>query len=212
MQIQLIWTEGVSGEQRQPVLEIPVALGSDFNQMPSIIEGVQVSRIVLEDNSISPYHVLIQESNGQIIVTDNNSQTGTLINNVQLPSSTLFDGDRLRVGPIEIQVRIGANISNTEDNGCKNMVGFLFKRRCGRPKVSGSNYCVNCQNQSNPYAEDYAYYAGYGRYDSWGLGYYHHRDYYYYDCDTGRVEFTEADGVAFEQERTQDFERDFEAS
>ncbi len=213
MQIQLIWTDATTGNSREPVLETPVALGSEFSQMPEEIDGNQVSRMVLSDTQVSPYHALIQESfNNQLIIVDQNSSTGTEVNGVRLPSTTLLNGDRIRIGSFEIQVRLGASIRTGSNEGCDRMVGFLFKRRCGRTDSTGCPYCQGGQTNEDPYWNDYSYYRGYGRYDDWGNYYYYRRNYYYYNRETHEVDFTEADSEAFEQESDTDFEVDFGAS
>ncbi len=88
------------------------------------------------------------------------------------------------------------------------MVGFLFKRRCGRTDTTGCPHC-------NPtYEEDYAYYSGYGEYRSgyWGDRYYYNRDRYDYDPETGNIDFTEADTASLEDENDTDFETNMGAS
>lgn len=91
---------------------------------------------------------------------------------------------------------------------CERMVGFLFKRRCGRTDKTGCPHC----NES--YSEDYAYYGEYGNYRSgnWGDNYYEDRDRYSYDPETGNVDFTEADSVSLDRESDADFERNMGAS
>lgn len=212
MQIQLSWTEPSTSNHREPVLETPVALGSEFTQMPREIDGRQVSRMVLADNQVSPYHALIQERNGELLILDQSSSSGIEINSVRLPSSTLLDGDRIRIGSIEIQVRLNLSIRTSGNQGCDRMIGFLFKRRCGRTDSTGCSYCQGGQVNEDPYWNEYSYYSSYGRYDAWGRDYYYRRHYYYYDRETGEVNFTEADSEAFEQEMDSDFEQDFGAS
>ncbi len=212
MQIQLIWTNAATGDRLQPLLETPVALGSDFDQMPTELDGRRVARIVLADNQISPYHALIQERNGELLVVDQNSNIGTEINGMRLPSSTLIDGDRLRLGACEIQVRITTSVGSSGDGGCDRMVGFLFKRRCGRTNTTDCSYCRGGRVTQDPSWDEYSYYGGYGRYDDWGSYYYSRRDYYYYNRETGNVDFTEADSEAFENEMDTDFEQDLGAS
>ncbi|HEY9299826.1 MAG TPA: FHA domain-containing protein, partial [Phormidium sp.] len=104
MQIQLSWIDPATGERREPMLETPVALGREFASMPQEIDGNRVARIVLANEQVAEYHALIDVANGELIVVDQNSSTGTLINSVRLPSSTLIDGDRLQIGPYEIQL------------------------------------------------------------------------------------------------------------
>jgi pSer/pThr/pTyr-binding forkhead associated (FHA) protein len=196
-----------------------MALGSDFDQMPSELDGMRVSRIVLSDYRVSPYHALIRERNGELIIVDQNSSTGIEINGVRLPSSTLLDRDRIRIGSFEIHVRANTNqvqTNTTVGTGntgvCERMVGFLFKRRCGRTDPRGCSYCQDGRVYEDPYATEYSYYQGYGRYDDWGSDYYYRRDRYHYNRETGDVDFTEADSEAFENETDMDFEQDFGAS
>ncbi|MEO1093702.1 MAG: FHA domain-containing protein [Cyanobacteria bacterium J06638_28] len=102
------------------------------------------------------------------------------------------------------------------DGVCNRKVGFLVKRRCGRTSTAGCPHCRNGQVPSNqdPYIEDYDLYPGYGRYGQnyWGYHYYSNRDRYYYDPDSRRVDFTEADAASFEDENDQDYEMNLDAS
>ena len=217
MQIQLSWIDPVTGERREPVLETPVALGGEFTSMPQELDGNRVARIVLANEQVTEYHALIDVANGELIVVDQNSSTGTLINGVRLPSSTLIDGDRLQIGSYEIQLNPSSSQA-TSSSGmgasgeCDRMVGFLFKRRCGRTTNIGCPYCSYPDN--NPYYYDYSYYSGYGNYNRgyWGSNYYDNRDRYYYDPETGNVDFTEADNMSLEGEMDADFEMDMGAS
>jgi len=49
-------------------------------------------------------------------------------------------------------------------------------------------------------------------YDHWGGNYYHRRDYYFYNTETGSVDFTEADAISLESEFDTDYEQDMGAS
>ena len=98
---------------------------------------------------------------------------------------------------------------------CNRQVGFLFKRRCGRPTLPGESYCQNCQGNDDPFFYDYdTYYPGYGSYRRgyWGHSYYRDRDRNYYDANRRSTDFTEADGESFEHEGDQDYEMDLDAS
>ncbi|MEM0979229.1 MAG: FHA domain-containing protein [Cyanobacteria bacterium P01_H01_bin.58] len=102
------------------------------------------------------------------------------------------------------------------DGMCNRRVGFLVKRRCGRTSTAGCPHCRNGQVpiDQDPYIEDYDLYPGYGRYGQsyWGYHYYSNRDRYYYDPDSRRVDFTEADAASFEDETDQDYEMNLDAS
>ncbi|MDF5719582.1 MAG: FHA domain-containing protein [Rhizonema sp. PD37] len=207
MQIQLSWIDRNTGDRRQPLLETPVAIGSEFTQMPPEINGKQVSRMVIQGNSVANYHALIHYQNQELSIIDN-SNIGININGVQSSRRRLQDGDRIQIG--ECEIFISFSVDNIE---CDHMVGFLFKRRCGRTDKTN---CADCNESDNndPYFYEYSYYETYGNYRSghWGSDYYHNRDRYHYDPSTGNVDFTDADSVSFENERDVDFERHMGAS
>ena len=214
MQIQLRWTDPATGEQREPVLQTPIAIGKEFALMPGVLDGNSVSRVVLADEQVADYHALIMLQNEELLIVDQNSRTGIQINGARLPSSSLQDGDRLQIGAYEILVKTQVGVDTDPEAGCDRMVGFLFKRRCNRTSSVGCPHCNNGELNQDPYLYERSYYPGYGRYDSgyWGSTYYYDRDQYYYNSATGTVDFTEADNASFENEADTDFEQDMGAS
>lgn len=56
--------------------------------------------------------------------------------------------------------------------GCRRMVGFLFKRPCGRTDSSSCDHCANGGYSSHAYNADYDLYEGFGRFEpgDWGYG------------------------------------------
>lgn len=227
MQIQLRWTDPSTGNALQPQLETPVALGREFALMPGVLNGERVSRIVITDAGVEPYHALLVEQNGELIVT---AQAGEIrVNGVNLPSSTLFEGDRLQIGSVTLQVSLAGVPAGAADAGalaqanlqpgltavgCNRRVGFLFQRRCGRTDPTGCPYCNGGQLEQDPYFYDRSLYPHYGDYshDHWGGGYYANRDAYVYDPETYSVDFTEADSAPFESVADQDYEQNMGAS
>lgn len=211
MEIQLIWEDPITHQPEQPILQTPVALGGVFNAMPSVWEGQGVSRIVVNDNQIAGYHALILERDGELILVDQNTHLGTLVNGVALPSSSLIHGDEIQLGSCRIKLRLGDRIVRS-GNGCDRIVGFLFKRRCGRIDRTNCPYCQGGQVVQDPYMYDYNYYPDYGRYESWERSYSYQQDVSDSGTYQNEVDFTEGDAVAFETEMDQDFEQDFGAS
>ncbi|WP_017654035.1 FHA domain-containing protein [Fortiea contorta] len=203
MQIRLSWIDPNTEEIREPLLDTPVAIGSVFQAMPQQNNSQRISRIVIQDDLITDYHALIDWQNQELIILDQNSHSGIEINGVQLSSASLRDGDRLRIGQCEIMI----NFTPTPWE-CDRMVGFLFKRPCGRTDTKDCPYC------NDSYDNDYAYYSEYGSYSSgdWGSSYYDERDRYSYDPETGNVNFTEADAISLEQESDAEFEQNMGAS
>jgi FHA domain len=229
VQLQLQWTDPQTGTQFKPVLEPPIGLGSEFAAMPNLTEaGQRVSRIVLAEAAVDPYHALITEREGELLITDRGSRLGTQVNGVRLPSSTLFDGDRLQIGSFEIQVTLIGAIRRPDTGsdaesanplgGCDRMIGFLVKRRCGRTDRTGCPNCNGGQSSADPNYDPYFYernyYPGFGFYrlGDWGHPYYSDRNSYSYNSETRSVDFTEADGTSLEQENEGDYEQDMGAS
>jgi FHA domain len=210
VQIQLSWIDPATGKSQQPMLQVPIALGREFALMPSILEGKRVSRVVLDDDLVSGYHALIDFQDSLIII-DQNSTNGTKINGHQLPNSELRNSDRLQIGNYEISINLTATSSVENSGKCDRMVGFLFKRRCDRTSSLG---CTYCENNAPYFYQEYSYYPDYGNYNrgNWGYEYYHDRDCYSYNRDTGNVDFTEADNASLEMEGDEDFELDMGAS
>jgi hypothetical protein len=217
VQIRLIWTDPNTREQRQPQLETPIAIGRVFAEMPAEIDGKRVSRIVLPDDRIANYHASIDVFDNELIIADQNTSSGTLINGVQLPSSTLINGDRVQIGTIEIQIQTSTSSPETPAASgqwtCDRNIGFLIPRRCGRTDRTGCTHCGGDPN-NDPYFSDRSYYVGYGNYNRgyWGSNYYYNRNSYDYDPVTGNVDFTEADNASLEMEGDTDFEIDMGAS
>lgn len=205
MRIQLTWTDPTTGKQQNPFLETPVAIGKEFAQMPSQISGNNVSRMVIKDDLIADYHVLIDYQNQDLILS-NQTNLGTQVNGQQVSSINLQNGDTISIGICQITI----NYDTPTGWSCDRMVGFLFKRRCSSTDPTN---CPYCQNNSSDYNE-YSYYQGYGSYGRgyWGNNYYRERDHYSYNSETGNVDFTEADTASFEQEDDGDFETDMGAS
>jgi pSer/pThr/pTyr-binding forkhead associated (FHA) protein len=215
LQIQLRWIEPVTGKQLEPLFETPIAIGREWARMPQEIDGRQVSRVVLADELVADYHALIDWRDPDLMIVNQNSSSVTKINGLQSASSILLDSDRLQIGSCEIQVKlIGVAAPTTTQGECDRLIGFLFKRRCGRTDRTGCTYCDKPYENDDPYFYERSYYPGYGHYShgSWGSQYYYDRDRYYYDPATGNVDFTDADNISLDDEMDVDFEHDMGAS
>lgn len=117
MQIQLTWEDPVTGELRQPVFNIPVALGREIGQMPTTIDGQQVSRAVFRSEEISRFHALIEFVNGQMSIGDR-SANGTFVNGEKIhrTSKPIASGDTLQIGPYSVTIGL---LATTEANPTK---------------------------------------------------------------------------------------------
>ena len=88
------------------MLQVPIALGRDFSQLPETLGDQAVSRVELNDRQVSRFHALLTFGpNRQLIVVDR-SANGTSLNgrSVRGASQPLGGRDTLKVGPYKILV------------------------------------------------------------------------------------------------------------
>jgi pSer/pThr/pTyr-binding forkhead associated (FHA) protein len=108
MQIQLTWDDPATGERRSPTLTVPIALGREFARMPDTLNGQQVARVVLESGQVSRFHALIEQDGSALVVTDQKSANGVLVNGDRQTRSVLANGDVLQIGPYQISIVTGS--------------------------------------------------------------------------------------------------------
>ena len=109
LQIRISWEESATGERREPLLNLPIALGREFAQMPAEIRGLRVSRIVLNSAEVSRYHALIDLEGGGLVVIDQRSHNGTFVNGQAQQKCAIANGDTLQIGPYQIAISFATN-------------------------------------------------------------------------------------------------------
>ncbi|MGB7416618.1 MAG: FHA domain-containing protein [Thermosynechococcaceae cyanobacterium] len=105
MRIQLIWTDPKTGETLKPVLTLPVTMGRSFGLMPGTLNGQAVSRIVLVNEQVEIYHVLLDEHEGKVVVS-RQGDAALSVNGVSFSSVSLEEGDRIQIGPYNIELKL----------------------------------------------------------------------------------------------------------
>jgi pSer/pThr/pTyr-binding forkhead associated (FHA) protein len=108
LKIRLSWQDPVTGEQREPLLNLPVALGREFAQMPTEIRGLRVSRIVLNTLGISRFHALIDIESSGLVVVDQDTVNGTFVNGQRQAQCLLANGDIIQIADYQITVSFAA--------------------------------------------------------------------------------------------------------
>jgi len=109
IQIQLSWEDPATGDRRKPKLSVPIAFGREFARLPAEIRGERVSRLLLNSHEVSRYHALIDWEQNQLVVVDQGSINGVMVNGQREIRSPLLDGDTLQIGPYSITVTFGIN-------------------------------------------------------------------------------------------------------
>jgi len=86
-------------------------------------------RIVVNDELIAPLHFRIKGVGGKFFIRDENTKSGTLINDERLPQAVLKPGDKVQVG-----ATVFSFVEDTAKNGSKGKVigGYEIIDRLGR--------------------------------------------------------------------------------
>src|SRR5689334_17843971 len=88
LHIRLTWDDPTTGTEEAFIGSLPVSIGRAADQT-----------ITLNSGQISRRHALLEYANGDVVVTDQKSSNGTFVNNQRITSTSLRDGDGVRVGP-----------------------------------------------------------------------------------------------------------------
>ncbi|NJL00669.1 MAG: FHA domain-containing protein [Spirulinaceae cyanobacterium SM2_1_0] len=96
----------MTGGPRRPQYETPVAFGQEFSQLPSELNGQRVSRLILADPALSPYHgVLKVNTLGELAIALRPDATAGVNGQPYTGETvTLQTGDRLQLGALELTV------------------------------------------------------------------------------------------------------------
>ena len=146
LRIQLSWDDPATGDKREPTFAVPIALGREFSQMPTQLQGHPVSRVVLNSLEVSRFHVLIDQDGNGLVVVDQNSRNGTLINGNPVAANSgvaLANGDSLQVGPYQIIISLGARTQPPAG-----VSQILFNPNTGLPDPVGAQSVAAIQNNN----------------------------------------------------------------
>lgn len=98
------------------------------------------SHICIPDRSVSRIHAWIGQADGKYFVADTGSRAGTHLNGQPVTGKTpLDDGDRIRVGPVEITYRSGSSLPagveelDLSDRKLEAGDGIFLDCACGAP-------------------------------------------------------------------------------
>ncbi|WP_052754513.1 PrsW family glutamic-type intramembrane protease [Calothrix sp. 336/3] len=110
-QIQLNWQDPDSEVQRSPSLNVPIALGREFSQMPTTHNNHRVVRMVLNNKQVSRYHALIDIEHNHLVVIDQGSANGVFVNGKRQDKCILNNGDSLQIGAYKINLTFDPSLA-----------------------------------------------------------------------------------------------------
>ena len=147
--VQLSWLEIATNQPQRLRLSLPIAIGKEATSLPERLDGNQVEQVILSDRSVSRYHALLIFEQGNVVVIDQNSTNGMLVNGVLIDRSrelrkVLSSGDRLTIGRYEIAIAFDLPstkqtiITGTSNSSVKPIAAptILFNPNTGLPQAN----------------------------------------------------------------------------
>jgi pSer/pThr/pTyr-binding forkhead associated (FHA) protein len=104
IEVKLSWEDPTTGERREPQLAPPIAFGREFARMPTEKNGQRIARMLLNSNEVSRYHALIEWQGDKLVIVDQKSVNGVVVNGEQQAQTVLTSGDNVQLGPYIISV------------------------------------------------------------------------------------------------------------
>jgi len=130
IEVSLSWQNPHSGAWERVRLPLPIAIGKEPNIFPTTIGDQDVSRLVLKDSSVSRYHACMVWRNNQLVVIDQGSTNGILVNGVKVKETELSPDDRLVIGRYQLTVSFSppqpVATAITVDTDCENTLSLSW--------------------------------------------------------------------------------------
>jgi pSer/pThr/pTyr-binding forkhead associated (FHA) protein len=101
-----MWEDPVTGERKEPLLTVPIALGREFVRLPDRLAHERVCRIVLNSLDVSRYHASIELQEGQLTIIDRGSSNGVIVNGQKQAQTKISDGDIIQIGNYQIAIAL----------------------------------------------------------------------------------------------------------
>jgi pSer/pThr/pTyr-binding forkhead associated (FHA) protein len=131
-----MWEDPATGERKEPLLTIPIALGREFARLPDSLAGQRVSRIVLNSLEVSRYHALISVDQGQLVIVDQGSSNGIIVNGVNQQQCQIEPGDTIQIGNYQISIAIPSNPQPISTPASQSQIGFNSVTNRPDPRIT----------------------------------------------------------------------------
>jgi pSer/pThr/pTyr-binding forkhead associated (FHA) protein len=101
-----MWEDPATGERKEPLLTVPIALGREFERLPDTLDGQRVCRIVLNSLEVSRYHASIEIQQDKLIIVDRGSSNGIIVNGQKQATCSIEPGDTIKIGNYQIAIAL----------------------------------------------------------------------------------------------------------
>jgi pSer/pThr/pTyr-binding forkhead associated (FHA) protein len=137
-----MWEDPVTGESKEPLLTVPIALGREFERLPDSLEGQRVCRIVLNSLEVSRYHASIEIQQDKLIIIDRGSSNGIIINGQKQSQIQIEPGDTIQIGNYQISIALPSTTPKIPSQIRFNSVTNRPDSRVTPPPVVVENSCL----------------------------------------------------------------------
>jgi hypothetical protein len=119
-----MWEDPATGERKEPLLTVPIALGREFARLPDLLDGQRVCRIVLNSLEVSRYHASIEIQQGQLTIVDRGSSNGVIVNGEKQSQAQIEPGDIIQLGNYQIAIALPDNPQPVTTPASQSQIGF----------------------------------------------------------------------------------------
>jgi pSer/pThr/pTyr-binding forkhead associated (FHA) protein len=140
-----MWEDPATGERKEPLLTVPIALGREFERLPATLNGDRVCRIVLSSLDVSRYHALIELQADGLVLTDQSSSNGLTVNGAKQTQCLIRPGDTIKIGNYQLAIAEPLGATNTPANSSQISFNPVTNRpdpRITPPPVVPVNICL----------------------------------------------------------------------
>jgi pSer/pThr/pTyr-binding forkhead associated (FHA) protein len=131
-----MWEDPATGERKEPLLTLPIALGREFTRLPETIDGRRVCRIVLNSLEVSRYHASIEVAQERLIVVDRGSSNGIIVNGEKQTQAQVSPGDIIQIGNYQIAIAIPTNSQPLTTPASQSQIGFNAVTNRPDPRIT----------------------------------------------------------------------------
>jgi pSer/pThr/pTyr-binding forkhead associated (FHA) protein len=137
-----MWEDPVTGESKEPLLTVPIALGREFERLPNSLEGQRVCRIVLNSLEVSRYHASIELQQDKLVIIDQGSINGIIVNGKKQTQSQIEPGDAIQIGNYQISIALPSTTPKISSQIRFNSVTNRPELRGTIPPEADTNSCL----------------------------------------------------------------------
>ena len=101
----LKWNNLITGECQEFIDPLPVLIG----------RAESMNSIVLDSKEVSRQHAQLKDIDGQIVIFDQNSTNGTIVNGQRVVQAKLNPEECFQIGPFTLKVRLSQNLNDPKN-------------------------------------------------------------------------------------------------